>query len=313
MALSSQKYIAMLHGKYNYKTENFDKDTVKIEILAEINNDNSFPTFSKDKKSVAYISQETGAPELWVVTVEDKQNVCLTANKFDKAMPVWDYGSKYIYFMQKENKRWSIVRVNVASKITEKILTGEKNIDYLDPEILPGDSLIMYCIRGGFNEELVDDWKETDMNISKIRNVNIREQVTSGENNRNPRISPSGIKILFEQSAHTVADKTGITEYNIQEHTTIPRTERDMFWGGAWTPDEKYIIGLYGINEAIFNRLGHIGEELNAGPCGVVILPSNITNGKKKEEIKLFVINMPNNDSIHYYIDKSYPKAFEFK
>lgn len=229
---------------------------ITIDTLVSIKDIGAWPSWSKDNSRIAYISDKSGAQEIWVLNVGNKTIKQITNNKNKKKHPVWDYAGQNIYYIEKDNGKWLLKTINLTSKGMKEIRVDG---NYHDPEILPGDTSIAYSkITRNKNKILhKESWNEAKVFVGKINDRTSDRELCADIDGikRNPRVSKNGKYLLFEYSSSDTIDPISsilmLYDFNTGKTLKITKPE-DNCWGGSWSKNDSCI--LYFINNPILYK-----------------------------------------------------------
>jgi TolB protein len=102
---------------------------------------------SPDGTQLAYVSDKTGSPQIYLLDVNDDNTTRLTHTGGYNVTPTWSPNGKSIAFRGIRNKISSIYRIELSSKKERQITPNA--IDAEDPTWSPDNSLIAFVGKRG--------------------------------------------------------------------------------------------------------------------------------------------------------------------
>lgn len=181
-----------------------------------------FPVWSPDGRWIAYMSDQSGEDEVWLVAQDGStQPQQLTSGgSAQRYAPVWSPDSKQIVFGDKDGK---VYVVNVASKQSRQIVDAP-NGQITDYEFSPKGNFIAYTMGGRNGVASIYIWSSEDN-----KNYRVTPEMFQAHD---PTWDPSGGYLYF-LSDREFAPLIGTTEFNYASNRS------DMIYALALKKDAK--------------------------------------------------------------------------
>ena len=226
-------------SRYNPKTKQFEPYLGKIS--------GEFMSFSKDGKSVAYVSFPEGT--LWRANLDGSSTVQLTGPSKYVVMPRWSPDGKQILFSDLP-ARGNVDSYTVSSEggNPQSIFPSDKG-PKLDPDWSPDGRSIVYCSCQPGGGDLKGEIRILDRDTLQVTTLPGSAGLYS------PRWSPDGRYI----AAMTVGSfSLRIFEIATQHWSILPQKEKIDF--PTWSRDSQFIYFLWKHNQGISRIRAKGGE-----------------------------------------------------
>lgn len=196
---------------------------------------------SPDARKIAYISDKSGNPDLWIFDIDTKESIQVTDTKnSDEGTPCWSPDGKAIIFhtLVDTNNFYSIVKIDypfLNKPIPKVVIFDEKN-NLLHPSYSPDGGNLLYTRN--------DKDNKNSLYIYNFLTKKTLQLTQEGENAYNGVFSPDGKKILY-----WVPD-TGIFQLNIDGSNNYQvGTVRNSKGSPFYSPDGKKILVSRGVGQ----------------------------------------------------------------
>ncbi|MBT4290668.1 MAG: hypothetical protein HOD92_25355 [Deltaproteobacteria bacterium] len=133
-----------------YKFGFSDSDSAELAKVKRMTSNSGIETegqLSPDGTQLAYVSDKTGSPQIYLLDVNDDNTTRLTHTGGYNVTPTWSPNGKSIAFRGIRNKISSIYRIELSSKKERQITPNA--IDAEDPTWSPDNSLIAFVGKRG--------------------------------------------------------------------------------------------------------------------------------------------------------------------
>lgn len=141
---------------------------------------------SPDGKSMAYVSDQTAAPQIYLMKLNTGKSKRLTRNGDYNVTPVWSPNGKMIAYRAIRNRTSSIFRINVKSGIENRITP--LNINAESPTWSPDGSLVAFSGTPVGNDKTIQKIYYISSSGGEYRRV---EATSNQENQTNPSWGPA--------------------------------------------------------------------------------------------------------------------------
>ena len=219
----------------------------------------NMPRFSPDGKKVAYVSDRSGADNVWIISLDRQDTTQLTKSGNNAntlyISPEWTPDGKYIVASrtapQTASKLWIY---HVDGGMGQALVREPAPMKMTSPSVSSNGRFIWYATRTG-------DWMYNAVGAQYQLGVYDRETGTTTLMSQRygsafrPRLSHNGKWLTYGTRHET---KTGLRvrnmetgeerwlAYPIQRDDAEARSSLDVIPGYAWTPDDQAVILSYG-------------------------------------------------------------------
>jgi Tol biopolymer transport system component len=228
----------------------------------------SQPSFSPDGKTIAFVSDRSGADNLWIANADGSSPRPLTKDKQSLfASPAWTPDGEYVLVSRQQQLPWGAfelwmyhMRGGSGVQVTKgKAKPGFDRDDYVHAigAVATKDGKYLYYTK---RNKLFNAYNNLDFPLSQVTR---RDRVTGDEDTVTdaqgsgfrPAVSPDGKLLVY---GTRVDNQTGlrIRDLNsgeerwlklpIQRDEQESRYTRDLIPGYAFTPDGKSVLAAYG-------------------------------------------------------------------
>jgi TolB protein len=187
------------------------------------------PAVSPDGSSIAFLSNRSGAAQVFVIRADGTGEIQLTTSPEDKNHPHW-LDSKTIFFSQTERERSRMFAMNADGKHLHEI--GE--VPGRNPIPSPDGKQVIY---------MVGPWTATRFVLSGLHNENPRELTNGSSTTWTPAWSPDGKQVAF-----TRRDDNWLNVWIMSADGSGPKQVSHVSHGEgnaqfpAWSPDGKRLV-----------------------------------------------------------------------
>jgi TolB protein len=93
------------------------------------------PVWSRDGRRIAFCSERSGRPNIWITSVEGRDLEQLTHDPASATSPAWSPDSKEIAYISTASGHSELMIINIQSRATRKILPfGNRPVEIRDPQ-----------------------------------------------------------------------------------------------------------------------------------------------------------------------------------
>lgn len=245
-------------GRIAFEKRTVDVDIWRVDLGANARDPKPYivssqwddnAVFSKDGKKVAFASNRSGAPEIWVTDSEDAGERRLT--NFNGGLviqPRWSPDGKHIAFHARMNANADIYIANVETGVVER-LTTDSAVD-MSPEWSPEGAAIFFASNRSGNWQI---WRKP------VKEPQSPNMVTSA-GGISPRVTPAGLYYLHnDKPGIWFLKKGGVEAQQIIESNSHLSFENWVIFGEDifyLKPTENNLVGLF--------RYNHVTKEEQA-------------------------------------------------
>lgn len=185
-------------------------------------------SFSPDGRRIAFISDVSGVPQVWVKILAEGDPVQVTFDEAPASRPRWSPAGDEIFYVRRPPGNTSIYSVSPEGGAPHKIIEGGRNPNWsADGKrlVFEREYDVWTANRDGSDQRRINNVPPTDLLLA----------------DRMPTFSPDGSAIAFFQN-----EKGPIGDYWVVPVSggEARRLTFDTIFGGApaWTPDGQFII-----------------------------------------------------------------------